>query len=263
MKYNIDEKVFNKKTIISSYWAGFIAADGCIRVRKHGQKNLVITLANKDREHLEKFKAFLKSDKPIYNYKSRACSFEISNNKIINDLLNNFNITEKKTFTLKPPNLEGDLALSFIIGYVDGDGCFYINKKDDQIDLSITGTEPILRFVEKNLNQLLDIDTKRKLYDKNNNEIYSIRWGKQQCRKIINSLENLVRQLPTLNRKWNIAFNNTKDYVVFSKSRENYEKTIELLEQGKSVEVIKNILGYKSTTSIRNFINKKYKWLKT
>jgi phage gp36-like protein len=263
MKYNIDEKVFNEKTIISSYWAGFIAADGCIRVRKHGQKNLVITLAKKDREHLEKFKAFLKSDKPIYNYKSGACSFEISNDKIIYDLLNNFNITENKTFTLKSPALEGDLALSFIVGYIDGDGCFYINKRDNQIDLSITGTEFILRFVEKNINQLLNIDTKRKLYDKNNNEIYSIRWGKQQCRKIIDSLENLVKQLPVLTRKWSIAFYNAKKYKIFNKSRENYEKTIELLEQGKSVGEIKDILGYKSDTSIRNFINKKYKWLKT
>lgn len=256
MKYKFNKNSFTDKDLINSYWAGFIAADGNIKQPKYGQKILTITLAEKDKEHLEKFKNFLKSNKPIYTFKNGACSFEISSNDICNDLISNFNLKEKKTFDLLPPNLNKNYALAYIIGYIDGDGCIYINEKDNQIDLSITGTESILRYIENNFNKLTQDTSERTIYDKNQNQIYSIRWGKKRCRIIIKELKAIVEQLPVLNRKWKKAFDNVENYIPFQKSKDRCKEVKKLKEQGKSNKEIMKLVGLNSKTSIYNCLEK-------
>jgi hypothetical protein len=59
--YNLNTAYFSEPTIRNSYWAGFIAADGCL-TRKGA---LRIALSIKDREHLEKLKSELNFSGPI------------------------------------------------------------------------------------------------------------------------------------------------------------------------------------------------------
>jgi hypothetical protein len=117
-----DENFFSVPNILNSYWAGFIAADGCIR--GYHDHYLSLGLSKKDISHLEKFKRDLRLSNKITIYdKHNSCITGLSSNKICDDLKNNFNITPRKSKTLKPPNIKNKTnILSFIAGYIDGDG---------------------------------------------------------------------------------------------------------------------------------------------
>lgn len=65
-KYIHDENAFTLDTQEGFYWAGFIAADGCILTRKGRKKSLAINLAIKDKKLLEELNKFLKSNRLIY-----------------------------------------------------------------------------------------------------------------------------------------------------------------------------------------------------
>jgi hypothetical protein len=256
-KYKLNELVFEKVSDLASYWAGFIAADGNIKQPKYGQKILTLTIAERDQNHLKKFRKFIQSNKPIYKYKNGAYSFEVSSNKICEDLLKNFSVDAKKTLTLKFPNLKLQHRLAFIIGYIDGDGCLYIDKKTNRLSLSIVGTQDVLRSIEITFNRILGITTKRTLYSKNDNEIYDIRWNNKQAREIVSYLRSTAQETPSLDRKWNKAFNNVQTYVPFHKSIERCKKVKVLKEEGKSNKEIMRLTGLKSKTSIYNCLNNK------
>ena len=54
-KYNVNDNFFEKTDVLNCYWAGFIAADGCI-IEGKKQNQLSIGLAKKDFNHLNLFK---------------------------------------------------------------------------------------------------------------------------------------------------------------------------------------------------------------
>lgn len=114
----INEKAFTTMTEESAYWAGFLAADGNVsgnRVRLY--------LGAIDIDHLIKFKEFLKSEHTIgESEKFNRCSLEFANKHIRADLENLFNITPRKSLTLKFPSIPMYLVNHFLRGYFDGDG---------------------------------------------------------------------------------------------------------------------------------------------
>ena len=61
----IDHDAFDVITPASAYWMGFLFADGCVHEDVFGQPYLICALAEKDRAHLEKLRAFLKSEHPL------------------------------------------------------------------------------------------------------------------------------------------------------------------------------------------------------
>jgi intein-encoded DNA endonuclease-like protein len=125
---NLNEQFFKYYNEQSVYFAGLIAADGNIYLPKNypkSQKRLTIELC--DKEILEKFQIgvnVIKSTTKNTHY------INVTSTEICDDLYINFNITERKTFTLKfPTQIPDNLKHHFIRGYFDGDGCFYISKK--------------------------------------------------------------------------------------------------------------------------------------
>ncbi len=63
-KYWLNENAFNEQSGDAAYWLGFLITDGSIG-KSESSYILSLQLAEKDREHLEKFKAFLGADYPI------------------------------------------------------------------------------------------------------------------------------------------------------------------------------------------------------
>lgn len=193
MSPKFSNNFFSKPNLLNSYWAGFIAADGGLV--KYGNKlKLVIGLSNKDKKHLIDFKNDLKSFAKITSYKN--CSFlQIYDNKLCLDLKKNFNITPRKSLTLRPPkNLTKWQSLAYIVGYIDGDGCIDISdKKYKYLRLRIMSTKTVLTWVLK----LLNIDKSLYLQDKN----YIL---KLDGKKALTTLEKLVKvPVPKMKRKWN------------------------------------------------------------
>ena len=107
-----------------AYWLGFIAADGCISIRKTSQAVLVLMLAIKDVGHIREFKAAIEATHPILNYRqnghwaSRIC---ITSDKMINDL-KRLDFTSRKRQRCIFPKIPHRLLNHFMRGYFDGDG---------------------------------------------------------------------------------------------------------------------------------------------
>lgn len=189
--------MFNKESIIECYWAGFIAADGNLRSpdKKGNRKEIRMSCNIKDYTHLNKFKSFVDTNCNLRLNKN-MCYLDFTNATIYNNLIKNFNITPRKSLTLKPPKgLNKKQSLAFIKGYIDGDGCISY-RKDTQLRLSVVGTKQILKWVCKHLN----IDNKIQIcYNKKTYEVKVT--GNKKARNILKTLKKL--KTPSLARKWN------------------------------------------------------------
>lgn len=117
-----------------AYWLGFIYADGCV-TKDH--KQLIINLAPKDYNHLEKFKQCIQGKYQIrFKDNNRYVSYCVSCKQFIEYLINDGCIPHK-SLILQFPNtniLPIEYRRHFIRGYFDGDGCFsaIIRKRKKQ-----------------------------------------------------------------------------------------------------------------------------------
>jgi transcriptional regulator with XRE-family HTH domain len=127
-RYCCDHSFFDSvDSEAKAYWLGFIAADGNV------YKNIVkIGLSARDRDHLLRFKADIKSDHPITDYTSTTgvsvSAVEISSPQIA-EALAQHGVVPRKTFILDwPEDLDPGLLPHFLRGYSDGDGWFHVTK---------------------------------------------------------------------------------------------------------------------------------------
>lgn len=142
-KYDLEHN-FNTLDNQSSYWLGFIWADGELSINNTNSKRLRLALSNKDLNHLEKFRDWISPEKPLYSRSSNnSSSFEISD-KTLYDNLYNYGIykhrskTVLKCFPLVPKNYLNH----FIRGVFDGDGTFGIYQQlDKRVNIIYTITQ--------------------------------------------------------------------------------------------------------------------------
>lgn len=201
MKYFKLQNLLNK-TDESFYWIGFIMSDGYL---SRDKSRLEITLAEKDKEHLEKFNNFIDNEAIIHPHNKGK--FKL-NRLSIRDLA-----TISKIFTLfkvKTPKTYNPIKLSYILtkkrffpficGYIDGDGSIYnINKTGIALDIHnhISHYENFL-LIQKYLNKF-KIDSKIYKYKK----MCQIRICNEKS--ISNLKKNIEKyNLPLLERKWKL-----------------------------------------------------------
>lgn len=231
--YNVNDNFFEKPDVLNCYWAGFIAADGCI-IEGKKQNQLSIGLAKKDFDHLNLFKNDIDFNGPIKNnyikkiYKNEEKFFEssqlyITSQKISDDLYKNFNITPRKSLTLLPPNLsDTNLIDAFICGYIDGDGSVYLCKNNvrniqDSLVISMLGTYEIVSWIKERFSQILGKEfgsIQKNHNSEKNTYVYSIGQSKG-AREIFKHFYNL--NVPKLKRKWT---DEIYDYCVKYKKRD-------------------------------------------
>lgn len=160
--YYQNDNFFSEYNEKSMYWAGFIAADGCIidPPKSSQSQKLQIGLCTKDIFHLKKFLKDIESNRLIRStiryddttnagikYSSMAT---VTSQQICNDLLKNFNITPRKSLTLQFPEqiFNHPLVHHFIRGYMDGDGSIGRYEQNNHLcaKFALIGTK---LFVEK------------------------------------------------------------------------------------------------------------------
>lgn len=207
-KLRVNNNFFSKPTLLNSYWAGFIAADGCILSDK---PVLQIGLSSKDKNILIKFKNEIKFEGRIFERFNTSGDgkklyptsvLRIRSEKITKDLYKNFNITPKKSWTLKPPPLDKKKALAFIIGYIDGDGC--ISQKRNNLGgtvLKITGNKKFISWIKRTLEKCFNLKIKGKIHKAWQSDISFLLIQGKQAFDILNKLETLP--ISKLERKWN------------------------------------------------------------
>jgi hypothetical protein len=202
-----DVNFFSVPSLINSYWAGFIAADGCLY-----NKPAMVTIALKqtDKNHLEAFATDVKYSGRVKIYKSSGSYNSDAAAKIavcgaskwIEDLNRNFNLTPRKTATLQPPLLTSDLALAFICGLIDGDGSISRCSNQQTLRVGIVGTQAMLMWVKNvmdtyfpqqfNLNRIAQVRTHKMIHE------YQI--SGSRAIQVLSDLSKLP--IPHMRRKW-------------------------------------------------------------
>ena len=164
--YSCDDNFFSSYTEQSLYWAGFLAADGNVQKNSAKGRILLLTLANKDRVHLELFKKHIRAQSPISEVTSGNSlqgKIAITSAKIFDDLAK-FNVVPNKTLTYEFPVwlIDHPLVHHFMRGYVDGDGCFrtrYRGKCQNlYVYMSLRGTRPFLQDFKSILESRCSLD---------------------------------------------------------------------------------------------------------
>jgi hypothetical protein len=148
-KYTLNHFAFRTVTDESAYWAGFLLADGCVHIRGH-KKLLTLALAEKDRDHLEAFRNFLQSDRPVHTYKNGGSTpgnyvlLEALSADIVDDLVK-IGITPRKSLTAQP-DAQFANNCHFWRGVIDGDGCLsWIKSQQGYVSrplLGLCGSKP-------------------------------------------------------------------------------------------------------------------------
>lgn len=155
--YKINHHYFSKFTDDSCYWAGFILADGYIR--NNNRNTLILKLQKDDSSHLNKFKLFTNYDGDV-KIKDNYCIISVSSDKIVNDLCENFDITNNKSLTCYiSDKIPLEFINSYIRGYFDGDGSITYTTTHT---ISFTGTYETVDYIRNYFNQHVGIKLKSK-----------------------------------------------------------------------------------------------------
>lgn len=198
LHYTLNENIFEKiDTPEKAYWLGVMYSDGYISKTKYTNK-FGISVSLKDKEWLEKYKAFLNYSGEVKIYETAEGSYKagvqyarllIGNNKIVDDL-EKWGVVEHKSKVLKTlPKI--DFLDDFIRGYIDGDG----SLRKDYPCFQISGTQEFLSSIAK----YLKIDYR--LYP--DKTIYTLRYNTKESEYLEKRLYSNAEVY--LQRKYDIA----------------------------------------------------------
>lgn len=216
MTYKYNQEFFKTPNLLNCYWAGFLAADGYIFDRnKFGGKRFGIFLQEKDLSHIQRFVKDIEFNGKISERKRAHQKYpdrlftqygiQFSISQWEEDLRNNFNITQRKSLTLIPPNLtDEELIKAFIIGYIDGDGSISEEKTGNRESISIVGTKSFLLWIKLYFDTICASDFYAKCANvnkKTDSRTYCYAVGRNRAISIYLQLKDL--QVPKLERKWN------------------------------------------------------------
>lgn len=174
INHNCDKKIrtFNDeyfKEIITpnqAYWLGFIFADGWITKNAIDRScELGIELCRKDEQQLIDFNNELGGVHNITyaHYEKIICDnnnisvtdtacIRIYSKRIVEDLIRH-NVLENKTLKPDYPIVNDSLFFDFLRGYIDGDGCIYVNQdkiSTSQVHITSSHCE-VLNYIKSKL----------------------------------------------------------------------------------------------------------------
>lgn len=242
-------KVLLNEDLESYYWIGFLLADGTF-YNKNNSAGLKLTLNELDKNHLLKFSNFIKAEQKIYYQKNKNgnhYSLTVFNNKVVKEIISKFSIKKRKTYN--PPDLSfyknlshNHLLLSLIVGIIDGDGCikFQTRREDCVIAIKMHSSWlDFLIFIQEFLIKITEVSIPLPIINSKGYARLNITNS-----KVINFLKNFtkVSGLPVLGRKWD----RVNEFKI--SKRENLTKTLELYNNGESIEKIMKTLNIKKRT---------------
>lgn len=148
-RYSVNYNFFEKWTPESAYVFGFIAADGHVFYEKGKSGNAIqFEIAIYDKDILEKIKDIMEFEGPICYTSRNTVKLQISNKKLIKDLISKGIPITNKTFDIAEPiNLHNEDIRHYTRGLFDGDGSVYMHGASARWQL--LGTKKVLEFVKK------------------------------------------------------------------------------------------------------------------
>lgn len=163
-----------------AYWLGFIAADGSVSKKEN---QISIGLSKKDISHLELFKKCINATGKIFVYDSilkgkiyHCCKFSVYSKKMKTDLAKH-NILPNKSKTLKlSKNISKEYINSYLLGLIDGDGCFSIDNQN-QARLNFISSKYAIIEIQKILMANCDINKTKISKEKRSEGMYYLNYG--------------------------------------------------------------------------------------
>ena len=195
-----NEDFFAQRTLTSAYWAGFIAADGCIVTSP--RREVRISLNHKDIEQLRRFATDSGFEGRVAERNGLVYVTVCAADRWISDLARVYKVGSRKTFDLKPPNISGDEALAYIAGYIDGDGCWHIGRTTNLLQLVVVGTEQVLDWIDAQFR--LAGASVGNTSSRRGKGCYRRTWTGSHARSIAGTILSL-RGIRLMDRKWSIA----------------------------------------------------------
>jgi hypothetical protein len=201
VRCNGDASVLLEESTESYYWIGFLTADGCFL----NNRRINLTLSIKDKDHLIAFSVFVGSRSILYCEKTKSVCTSIQDIRSVPRICQKFDLKPNKTE--KPISFipsKQELFLSWLVGFIDGDG--HIRKQYNRDDSII-----IIKLHSSWISVLNKIHTKlEKIYNikmtppKINNSGYSYLAIANSI--AVNGLKNfaLGSNINFLKRKWGV-----------------------------------------------------------
>ena len=219
--YSVKEDIFqNIDTEEKAWMLGFIYADGYIDSSK---TKLKFTLAEKDKDVLEKIKSILRSNSPIKRKEGRqikgtdyfgssTVTLMISNAQICQDLEKHGAFYKKSLKLQFPLFLKDELIRHFIRGYFDGDGSITFGRHDFP-KISIASNK---EFLEEIHDILLKENITSNIYASNRSKVNSLE---------INAKSSVEKFLNYIYKDSNIFMERKyQRYKYFSETGKMFEK---------------------------------------
>lgn len=172
-------------------------ADGCVCVSHNKTKTkikiylLEITLCEKDRGHLEKFRECIKTDASIKdktvklnNKEYKSVRLSVCCNKMCLDLIK-LGCASRKTYIISFPSddiVPERYKRDFIRGYFDGDGCICVPESTPNIIIAnFTGIIGMLSQIQAYLFSKKIIDYNYTIETRKNNKACEVAFSWRQC----------------------------------------------------------------------------------
>lgn len=193
--YKLDSDFFGNIDTVSSYWAGFLAADGGV-----SKSTVAIDLSPVDKQHLEKLRSAISYNGQVQKTKRHA-RLQFNSGELVECLAFNFGVKPRKSLTLGVPSLRDEENIrAFIRGYFDGDGSLY-QRADGNWCISFVGTKRLLTWIKNCLQtHVLSIGNPSVLKDGN---VFRLTFAGKQSRVITEWLYKNSKSSTRLTRKYN------------------------------------------------------------
>lgn len=132
IKYPVNEEFFNNWTPEMAYVLGYIYADGSLEDASY-LRGKYVRVTSVEKKSILRIKKWLDSKHTIVAHPSiwangkMRYTIRIGSHKLYNSLLN-LGLYPNKSLTIKFPEIPTEYLNSFVRGYLDGDGCVYLQR---------------------------------------------------------------------------------------------------------------------------------------
>jgi hypothetical protein len=215
-QHKVNHEFFAFPNALNSYWAGYLAADGCVD-DKSGHRTITVTASIRDERHIVQFKEDVEFTGGIRKwaaksgYKPGAEYVTLSINSVdtwIKDLRDNFGIGPRKTHTLLPPvGLGAANSLAYCAGFIDGDGSV-VNPKTSwakgSATIGIAGRYQMMSWIKEQFDRIAPVRYNHKaaaVGKWKDKDFWHYAVSGQRAVAVARALRALG--LPLLQRKWN------------------------------------------------------------
>ena len=189
---------FEEPTKLNSYIGGVLCSDGYVHKNEVG---LEMQLA--DKTYVSNLARILSSEINVFE-RTESVGFKFASPKVVSDLNSVFNMTERKSLTLKPPNLSDENHIrAYILGQWDGDGSNYYSTNGYLTTKFGCSSLELVEWVRDQLPVRLNIESDNRI-NKYTTGYWYIRTSGKKALEIHDYLHDPT--LPILGRKWGLPW---------------------------------------------------------